>query len=170
MARIDWPTRATQGFAEPEAGKRVSAKTLLYSSHKALNDRCGGCNGIKEIRLMAIIFVCGALLSRFFLRLIVMQPIPLGLLLLLRSGVLCVIVRLEMRRLLGLLLFITYVRGVMVLFLYVLRIYPNEIYSVDLKSGLAVVLMRMGGCVIIVKDLGNRENQRHLSLAFINDL
>lgn len=119
---------------------------------------------------MAIILFCGSLLSGFFLSLIVMQPIPLGLLLLLRSGVLCVIVILEVRRLLGLLLFITYVRGIIVLFLYVLRIYPNEVYSVNLKLRVTALLFGVIGSVAVTKDSGYREDRGCPSLAFINDL
>nr|AFR45266.1 NADH dehydrogenase subunit 6 [Mytilus californianus] len=119
---------------------------------------------------MAMILFCGSLLSGFFLSLIVMQPIPLGLLLLLSSGVLCVIVMLEVSSLLGLLLFMTYVSGIMVLFLYVLSIYPNEVYSVNLKLSVTALLFGVMGSVAVTKDSGYSEDRGCPSLAFMNDL
>lgn len=77
---------------------------------------------------MRVIIFCVALISVFSVVLIAKQPISLGLVLLVGSIISCVEIALEIRRLLGFLLFLTYVRGIIVLFLYVLRIYPNEVY------------------------------------------
>ena len=81
----------------------------------------------------------------FSIVLIAKQPISLGLVLLVGSIIVCVEVTLEVRRLLGFLLFLTYVRGVIVLFLYVLRIYPDEVYRFNSKF----FTVGMSWCVII---------------------
>ena len=57
------------------------------------------------------------------------QPLSLGFFLILNSLLVTITVGAIRRRLLGFLFFITYVGGVIVLFLYVLSIYPNEIYE-----------------------------------------
>lgn len=95
--------------------------------------------------IMRVIIICTGLMFVFSIVLIAKQPISLGLVLLAGSIIVCVEVTLEVRRLLGFLLFLTYVRGVIVLFLYVLRIYPNEVYRFNSKF----FIVRIRGCVII---------------------
>lgn len=95
--------------------------------------------------IMRVIIICTGLISVFSIVLIAKQPISLGLVLLVGSIIVCVEVTLEVRRLLGFLLFLTYVRGVIVLFLYVLRIYPNEVYRFNSKF----FTVGMSWCVII---------------------
>lgn len=94
---------------------------------------------------MRVIVICVSLMSVFSIVLIARQPISLGLVLLRGSMIACVGIGLEVRSLLGFLLFLTYVRGVIVLFLYVLRIYPNEVYRLNLGCTLALVMF----CIII---------------------
>nr|ADJ80441.1 NADH dehydrogenase subunit 6 [Mytilus trossulus] len=89
---------------------------------------------------MSVMVMCVSLMSVFSMVLIASQPISLGLVLLSGSMIACVGIGLEVSSLLGFLLFLTYVSGVMVLFLYVLSIYPNEVYSLNLGCTLALVM------------------------------
>nr|YP_009681528.1 NADH dehydrogenase subunit 6 [Septifer bilocularis]QDO71948.1 NADH dehydrogenase subunit 6 [Septifer bilocularis] len=57
------------------------------------------------------------------------QPLVLGFFLIINSLLVSVVVGAVTSSLLGFLFFMTYVGGVMVLFLYVLSIYPNEIHK-----------------------------------------
>ncbi|YP_448737.1 NADH dehydrogenase subunit 6 (mitochondrion) [Mytilus trossulus] len=82
---------------------------------------------------MSVMVMCVILMAVFSIVLIAKQPISLGLVLLSGSMIACVEVTLEVSSLLGFLLFLTYVSGVMVLFLYVLSIYPNEVYRFNLE-------------------------------------
>nr|AII78637.1 NADH dehydrogenase subunit 6 [Mytilus trossulus] len=82
---------------------------------------------------MSVMIMCVSLMSVFSIVLIAKQPISLGLVLLSGSMIACVEIALEVSSLLGFLLFLTYVSGVMVLFLYVLSIYPNEVYRFNLE-------------------------------------
>nr|ANH09345.1 NADH dehydrogenase subunit 6 [Mytilus trossulus] len=83
--------------------------------------------------MMSVMIMCVSLMSVFSIVLIAKQPISLGLVLLSGSMIACVEIALEVSSLLGFLLFLTYVSGVMVLFLYVLSIYPNEVYRFNLE-------------------------------------
>nr|ALM88218.1 NADH dehydrogenase subunit 6 [Mytilus edulis] len=94
---------------------------------------------------MSVMIMCTGLISVFSIVLIAKQPISLGLVLLVGSMMVCVEVTLEVSSLLGFLLFLTYVSGVMVLFLYVLSIYPNEVYRFNSKF----FTVGMGWCVIM---------------------
>nr|YP_004842048.1 NADH dehydrogenase subunit 6 [Mytilus californianus]ACV65357.1 NADH dehydrogenase subunit 6 [Mytilus californianus]AFR45278.1 NADH dehydrogenase subunit 6 [Mytilus californianus] len=82
---------------------------------------------------MSVMIMCVSLMFMFSIVLIAKQPISLGLVLLMGSMISCVEIALEISSLLGFLLFLTYVSGVMVLFLYVLSIYPNEVYRFNLE-------------------------------------
>nr|YP_009681484.1 NADH dehydrogenase subunit 6 [Crenomytilus grayanus]QDO71875.1 NADH dehydrogenase subunit 6 [Crenomytilus grayanus] len=88
---------------------------------------------------MSVMILCMSLIVVFSVALIAKQPISLGLVLLVGSMVSCVEIALEVSSLLGFLLFLTYVSGVMVLFLYVLSIYPNEVYRFNLSFIVIVV-------------------------------
>nr|ABY20690.1 NADH dehydrogenase subunit 6 [Mytilus trossulus] len=94
---------------------------------------------------MSVMIMCTGLISVFSIVLIAKQPISLGLVLLVGSMMVCVEVTLEVSSLLGFLLFLTYVSGVMVLFLYVLSIYPNEVYRFNSKF----FTVGMSWCVIM---------------------
>nr|AMA20507.1 NADH dehydrogenase subunit 6 [Mytilus chilensis] len=87
---------------------------------------------------MSVMIMCVSLMSVFSIVLIAKQPISLGLVLLSGSMIACVEIALEVSSLLGFLLFLTYVSGVMVLFLYVLSIYPNEVYRFNLEFAMIV--------------------------------
>nr|ACU81242.1 NADH dehydrogenase subunit 6 [Mytilus trossulus] len=89
---------------------------------------------------MSVMVMCVSLMSVFSMVLIASQPISLGLVLLSGSMIACVGIGLEVGSLLGFLLFLTDVSGVMVLFLYVLSIYPNEVYRLNLGCTLALVM------------------------------
>jgi len=103
---------------------------------------------------MRVIIICVSLMSVFSIVLIAKQPISLGLVLLRGSIIACVEIALEVRSLLGFLLFLTYVRGVIVLFLYVLRIYPNEVYRFNLEF---VIIVRRCCAIMGLVGLMNYE-------------
>jgi len=131
--------------------------------------RAGGSGGLKlnYVYIMRVIVICVILMAVFSIVLIAKQPISLGLVLLRGSIIACVEVALEVRRLLGFLLFLTYVRGVIVLFLYVLRIYPNEVYRFNLEF---MVLVRRCCARVVLMGLMNyeyREISGSLFLSFM---
>lgn len=120
--------------------------------------------------IMRVIIICTGLMTVFSIVLIAKQPISLGLVLLVGSIIVCVEVTLEVRRLLGFLLFLTYVRGVIVLFLYVLRIYPNEVYQ--FSSRFFIVGVRWGVIIgfIILINYEYTETNGLLSIRFIAEI
>lgn len=75
---------------------------------------------------MIIIVIFIILLSIRFLTVFIFQPYVLILVLLSLSFLICIMIGRRYRSLLGFLLFIIYVGGVLILFIYVLRVFPNE--------------------------------------------
>lgn len=111
--------------------------------------------------------MCVGLMFVFSIVLIAKQPISLGLVLLIGSIISCVEIALEIRRLLGFLLFLTYVRGVIVLFLYVLRIYPNEVYRFNLEFIVIVIRCSIVTRLVITMNYEYTEINGSLFLRFI---
>ena len=73
--------------------------------------------------IMAIFII---LLSIRFLTVFIFQPYILIFVLLSLSFLICVVIGITYRSLLRFLLFIIYVGGVLILFMYILRVFPNE--------------------------------------------
>lgn len=88
-------------------------------------------------------------------RIVVVEPYLLGFLLLLCSIVICFSVGLLSSSLMGLLVFIIYVGGLMVLFMYVLSVFPNEYYSFYYwKIGIIFISLVLSIFFCLTTDLG----------------
>nr|YP_006576250.1 NADH dehydrogenase subunit 6 [Perna viridis]AFK75954.1 NADH dehydrogenase subunit 6 [Perna viridis]UJM44264.1 NADH dehydrogenase subunit 6 [Perna viridis] len=79
----------------------------------------------------------------------VSQPYLLGLVLLISSMLVCLIIGVNISSFLGFLLFMSYVGGLMVLFVYVLSVFPNEMYNFKTKT-FFMSLSFMGVLVVLV--------------------
>lgn len=80
----------------------------------------------------------------------VTEPLMLGLLLLVNSLWVAIIVGVTVRRLLGFFIFLVYVGGIIVVFSYVVRLVPNQLFSYPrfpMLGWLAVCFMRCVGRV-----------------------
>nr|WPW47652.1 NADH dehydrogenase subunit 6 [Mytilus coruscus] len=111
--------------------------------------------------------MCVGLMFVFSIVLIAKQPISLGLVLLMGSMISCVEIALEISSLLGFLLFLTYVSGVMVLFLYVLSIYPNEVYRFNLEFIVIVMSCSIVTSLVITMNYEYTEINGSLFLSFM---
>lgn len=78
----------------------------------------------------------------------VSQPYLLGLVLLISSILVCLIIGVNIRRFLGFLLFIRYVGGLIVLFVYVLSVFPNEMYNFKTKT--FFIRLRFIGVLVVL--------------------
>lgn len=111
-----------------------------------------------------LVFVCSCI-ALFW------QPIILGFILIRRSLLVCLFIAAEIRRVLGLIMFLTYVRGVIVLFLYVLRIFPNEVYYIKFNLFLVYTGLIIGISMYIGKDINLFSSDNNiLNFSFISNL
>nr|YP_009681498.1 NADH dehydrogenase subunit 6 [Gregariella coralliophaga]QDO71900.1 NADH dehydrogenase subunit 6 [Gregariella coralliophaga] len=82
------------------------------------------------------------------------QPILLGFILIMSSMLVCFFIAAEISSVLGFMVFLTYVSGVMVLFLYVLSIYPNEAFYMKISITLVACLLVVSLGTYLNRDCG----------------
>nr|QHO63862.1 NADH dehydrogenase subunit 6 [Geukensia demissa] len=75
---------------------------------------------------MVVLIVAEMLLLLVALSFLIVSPLMLGVLLVINAMFLCIVSSLVYSSLLGLIIFLSYVGGVLVVFSYVLSVYPND--------------------------------------------
>nr|YP_010317939.1 NADH dehydrogenase subunit 6 [Geukensia demissa]UJM44217.1 NADH dehydrogenase subunit 6 [Geukensia demissa] len=83
---------------------------------------------------MVCLLMMVSLVILICLSVLVKEPLVLGVLLVLSALVVCSVLSFWVSSLLSLVVFLSYVGGVMVLFVYVLSVNPNEFYSLNFSS------------------------------------
>nr|YP_009231991.1 NADH dehydrogenase subunit 6 [Tegula lividomaculata]AMA07352.1 NADH dehydrogenase subunit 6 [Tegula lividomaculata] len=78
---------------------------------------------------MSLIVVCSFCFSLLFLMPMMMQPLSLGLCIMLLTGLSCVLLGVVMSSWYGYVLFLVYVGGLLVMFAYVSALAPNTFFS-----------------------------------------
>ena len=89
---------------------------------------------------MVCLLIIVALISLICFSVLVKEPLILGVFLVLRALIVCRLLSFWVRSLLRLVIFLSYVGGVIVLFVYVLRVNPNELYRMNLKLSFMLLL------------------------------
>nr|UVH65909.1 NADH dehydrogenase subunit 6 [Perna perna] len=87
---------------------------------------------------MQLLMIYWAVIMMCSMVIFISQPYLLGLVLMLTSMFICMIVGVNVSSFLGFLLFMSYVGGLLVLFVYVLSVFPNEMYDFKMSSFLLV--------------------------------
>nr|WPM98361.1 NADH dehydrogenase subunit 6 [Mytella strigata] len=82
---------------------------------------------------MSLLLIYWVVISLCTVVVFISQPYLLGLILLTTSMFVCMLIGVSISTFLGFLVFMSYVGGLMVLFVYVLSVFPNEFY--DFKAG-----------------------------------
>nr|UJM44250.1 NADH dehydrogenase subunit 6 [Perna canaliculus] len=95
------------------------------------------------VLIMQLLLIYWTVISLCSMVVFIGQPYLLGLVLLMTSMFVCMIIGVNVSTFLALLLFMSYVGGLMVLFIYVLSVFPNEMYNFEVMGFMIVSVALM---------------------------